>query len=332
MKNKVYAYLFPTITFVLWGSLYVISKTAMEEIPPLTLLFLRYAVAVALFLPVLRIRFGCIPRIPKGSRGLMAAIGLIGYGLGIALQQVSNDMLDASLAALINSINPVFIFILASLILKERMTAGKVFGTLLAIAGVYVIFGSSGGGISIPGLALAMFSVFFWSLSSVLVRKVTSEIDPLVMTMYGMLIGLAGMAPAAAAEMQFVPCTISLKGILSVFYLGIVTTAFAHFLWNKALSAAPAGTCSMFYPVQPLTSAVMGVLVLGEPVTAGFIIGAAVISAGVLLAVASDSRRGADRQQSGDSERGADRQRSGNPERGADKRQTGDPDRGLTLC
>ena len=53
-------------------------------------------------------------------------------------------------------------------------------------------------------------------------------------------------------------------------------------LWNYCLSRAEASTCSLFYPIQPLTSMVLGVLLLNEHMTVGFIAGAVLIVFGVL--------------------------------------------------
>ncbi|MGI6721232.1 MAG: DMT family transporter [Anaerovoracaceae bacterium] len=287
MKN-LQGYILPIITFVLWGSLYVISKTAMEEVPPITLLALRYLIAIAVLYIIAKKRVGRLPAIKKEHWPLFFAIGVLGYGLAIICQQISTDMLDASLAALLNSLNPIFVFILAFFILKEKITAAKVTGMLMAIGGVYIIFGSSGGGISIMGILLSLVSVFFWSLCAVLVRKISQHYDPIVLTMYGIIISMVLLVPATIAELQYKPCTFSPAGVLCILYLGIVATAFAHALWNRGLAAAPASTCSLFYPVQPLTSAILGIAVLQEQLTHSFIIGAAIISAGIIMTVISD--------------------------------------------
>ena len=134
-------YVLPIITFLLWGSLYTVSKDVMTQVPPLTLLLFRYLTACVFLYPVFRFTKGKLPAIESHHLELFGGIGLVGYGLSIALQQVSTDMLDASLAALINATNPIFICILAFFLLKESITKEQILGILLAIIGIYLVLG-----------------------------------------------------------------------------------------------------------------------------------------------------------------------------------------------
>lgn len=62
-----------------------------------------------------------------------------------------------------------------------------------------------------------------------------------------------------------------------------VGTAVAHTCWNKSLQLLSASTCSMFYPLQPLVSAVLGVLLLHEVITWQFVVGAVLICSGIVI-------------------------------------------------
>ncbi len=284
------SYTLPIVVFVLWGSLYVVSKPAMEGIPPVTLLFLRLAIAVLVLAVILKKKYGTLPRIRKAHRRRFVTIGFLGYGAGLACLQISNDMLDASLSSLLNALCPVVIFILAGAILHEKIGFGKIAGIVLAIAGVYLIVGKGGGEISAAGLIIACVSVFLWSLAAVLTRAVSEGYDPLAVAFFTMGLSLIPLSVCSAVEISRTGITLSLPVVLSVIYLGLVATAAANILWNIALCTAPASTCSMFYPVQALSSALMGIVFLGEQLTAGFIAGSVVISAGIIIAAVSDSR------------------------------------------
>lgn len=73
--------------------------------------------------------------------------------------------------------------------------------------------------------------------------------------------------------------------MISLIYIGVVCTALAHFTWNKSLSMIEAGSCSLFYPIQPMMSVFLGWLFLEEKININFVIGAALIIAGVLISV-----------------------------------------------
>jgi len=73
--------------------------------------------------------------------------------------------------------------------------------------------------------------------------------------------------------------------------MGTIGTAAPHSLWNYCLSKMDASFCSMFYPLQPLVSATLGVIFLGEEITSNYLIGAAIICAGIIAAVTSGNSK-----------------------------------------
>ena len=79
----------------------------------------------------------------------------------------------------------------------------------------------------------------------------------------------------------------TMESILAVLYMGIFGTAVTHSLWNYSLRVMDASFCSMFYPMQPLVSSILGVLFLHEAITPGFVLGALMICCGIVAAVVS---------------------------------------------
>lgn len=283
MNRQKTGYLFLIATFFIWGSLYVVSKYALAVMPPVAVLLGRYGLSVVILFFIVRAR-GFQP-IQRQDWKYFIIIGFVGYFFSIACQLTGTKLLDASLASLINSLNPVAIPIMAAVFLKERITLRKAAGIAVSIAGIYIILGKGEGGMNLMGIAASILSVLCWSASSVTVRKIAGKYDPIQISFVGMLFALIPNIPAAALELAAAPCTLTASAVLALIYMAAVCTALAHTLWNKSLQILSAGTCSMLYPLQPLTSAVLGVLVLHEGITASFLAGAAVICAGVLISV-----------------------------------------------
>lgn len=283
MNRKNTGYLFLILTFFIWGSLYVISKYALAVMPPVTVLLGRYGLSVIILFFIARARG--FKKIEREDWKYFIIIGFVGYFFSIACQLTGTKLLDASLASLINSLNPVAIPIMAAVFLKERITAKKAIGIAVSIAGIYIILGKGDGSMNLMGVAASILSVLCWSVSSVTVRRIAGKYDPIQISLVGMLLALIPNIPAAAAELMTTPCALTASAVLALLYMAAVCTALAHTLWNKSLQILSAGTCSMLYPLQPLTSAVMGVLVLHEGITLSFVIGAVIICAGVLISV-----------------------------------------------
>lgn len=289
------AYLYLVATTSIWGSLYIATRIALRTIPPVTLLCLRYLLAFATLAAILAARRGrgvAAKSVEKGDRKYLVLVGVLGYFLGVGAQVVGTKYAGASVASLINAMNPVCITFLAALILKERLSARKVVALAAAVGGAYVILGGSGGGGAALGIAFSVLSVVLWSLSSVVVRKLGGKYDPVAVTAWGIGIACACSLPAAGIELALSPREgmLSWTNLACVLYLGLFCTALPNYLWNKSLSLVEASTCSLFYPLQPLVSVALGTAILGESVGVNFAIGSALIVGGVLFAVIKGKR------------------------------------------
>ena len=275
--------------FVLWGSQYVISKIALRTVPPVTLLALRYLVSVPALFIVLRLRHALTP-VKKGDWPILFAIGFTGYFASFCLQMLGINRLTGSVSSLLGAMNPIFIPILAALFLHERITPAKIACVALSMAGVVVIVGVDGT-VDASGALLMLSSVFLWSTASIIIRRVSGRYDPMQIALIAILCALPLTGGWSLIELQSAPCSFTLESVLAVLYMGVLGTAVTHSLWNYSLRVMDASFCSMFYPMQPLVSSILGVLFLHEAVTPGFVIGALMICCGIVAAVISAKPR-----------------------------------------
>jgi drug/metabolite transporter (DMT)-like permease len=110
----------------------------------------------------------------------------------------------------------------------------------------------------------------------------------LVITILCMFICAAAAFPFSVYEQVVHPMDFSAITPMFVFsflFIVVVSTGLSFLLWNKALGLVSASTCSMFYPVQPLVSALLGILLLGEKISVTFVLGGGLIIFGVLFSV-----------------------------------------------
>ena len=275
--------------FVLWGSQYVISKIALRTVPPVTLLALRYLVSVPALFIVLRLRHALTP-VKKGDWPILFAIGFTGYFASFCLQMLGINRLTGSVSSLLGAMNPIFIPILAALFLHERITPAKIACVALSMAGVVVIVGVDGT-VDASGALLMLASVFLWSTASIIIRRVSGRYDPMQIALIAILCALPFTGGWSLIELQSAPCSFTFESVLAVLYMGVLGTAVTHSLWNYSLRVMDASFCSMFYPMQPLVSSILGVLFLHEAVTPGFVIGALMICCGIVAAVISAKPR-----------------------------------------
>lgn len=276
----------------IWGGMYVVSDVVLPVIPPFALLTLRLLLGLSVLSAIIviqRRRTGK-PRLPNASDlPALLGVGLIGFGLSIGAQFVGTDLSTAINGSLVTSASPAFIVLFAALILREHLTWIRIAAVALATVGVLIIIDLSQVNFSSQtfqgDIALAVAAVT-WGLYSVLVRLVSRDHDTLVVTLVAFIGGLFITVPGALIERGSRPIgEITPAIVVGVLYLGIVSTAVAMWLWNRAFALVDASVASLFFFAQPVVGALLSVLLLNQQITPNLIAGSALIAAGVLLAL-----------------------------------------------
>jgi drug/metabolite transporter (DMT)-like permease len=123
-------------------------------------------------------------------------------------------------------------------------------------------------------------------LYSVLVRLVSKRLDTLVVTLFAFCGGLMLTVPAAFLELAQRPIgEITFATILGILYLGVVSTAGAMWLWNRAFALVDASVASLFFFAQPLVGTLLSVLLLNQQMTLNLWLGSLLIASGLLMAL-----------------------------------------------
>lgn len=274
------------LAFLCWGSVYVVSKVALRTIPPVTLLALRYLIAIPTLFLLLKMR-GVLRPLKKEHMGSVFAIGFTGYFFSFCLQMLGINRLSGAVSSLLGAMNPIFIPILAAIFLREQLTLRKILCVAVSMTGVVIIVGT--GGTADPiGVLLMLASVFLWSSASIIIRRLGGKYDPMQIAMMAISCALPLTGTWSLLELRTAAISFPLPSILAVLYMGSIGTAAPHSLWNYCLSKMDASFCSMFYPLQPLVASTLGVIFLGEQITANYLIGAVVICCGIVAAVATN--------------------------------------------
>lgn len=275
--------------------MYVVSDVVLDTIPPFSLLTLRLLLG-ALVLALLRLGQSGNPeglKLPGARVVRYLGVGLVGFGFSLGAQFVGTALSTAINGALITSASPAFILLFAALLLRERLQPVHLTAISLATIGVLVIINPAqaelGGPNFLGDVALAI-AALTWGLYSVLARLVGRSGDTLLVTLYALIGGLFVTIPASFIELAANPVDtnqIDLSVILGVLYLGIVSTAGAMWLWNRAFALVAASTASLFFFAQPLVGALLSVALLSQAMTSALWLGSALIVLGVLIALVS---------------------------------------------
>jgi drug/metabolite transporter (DMT)-like permease len=276
----------------IWGGMYVVSKYALEMIPPFTLLFIRYVLASIILVWWCRRRQ--ITIVPGQNKWLMFQIGFLGYFLSIAAQFIGTKLSSAHMGSVITTLSPVFQSIFAVILLGEPVSRRQIIAIVLAFSGVVVVTDAihiiQQETVSTGNLFFLMAAVL-WGYYSVLSKKAANDHPTLRITTWGILLATVFAFPPAVLELGSWKAAVLGNGLIlfSIFYLAVVSTALAYYFWNKGLALLNPHQAGLFMFLQPIVGSILGYLVLGEKLSFAFFSGALLILISVYLSVGNQT-------------------------------------------
>lgn len=274
----------------LWALSFVWIKIALQEMSPLTLIVLRYGLGFMLLLGVAVLRRE-VRLFHRGDLKSMIVLGLVGIVLQQFLQVTGQVTAQASAAAFLASTAPAFMVILAAWWLREPVRGWQIFGVLLATVGAAVVaIGGDWaslvrGQFGNPGNILVLLSAVVWAVYTILTRKLVVNRPPILIAGGMLFFGWLFSVPLWVYRRGWLEIphigTDSWGALLCV---GVLSTGITYLLYTHALKLAPASRLSAIQNIEPLIATIAAVLILGEPLTMGLLIGGLAILVGVFLA------------------------------------------------
>ena len=187
--------------------------------------------------------------------------------------------LSAGMLSVLNATSPMWGALLSAAILRERMSARRLAGLALGIAGVAVVSGAEGS-THWPAIAAALGAAFSYGLTGVVLRRWGRDTSSRGMAVGTQLMGAVLLLPLLAWSPPPIPDSTSLGALLA---LGLVCTAFAYLLYFRLIAdIGPTGALTVTYLI-PIFGVLWGALFLGEPLSASIVGGALVVVAGTVL-------------------------------------------------
>ena len=287
--SKALPYFEALFAAIVWGASFIATKVALEDISPVTIVWLRFGMGVLVLGAILAARKSfALP--DSKDLGYFALLGFLGITFHQWLQSNGLQTSEAGTTAWIVATTPVFMAILGRLVLKEMLNGIKVIGILLAFFGVLLVV-SDGDLVSIPigkfgapGDVLILISAVNWSIFSALSRRGLKLYPAGLMIFYVMLFGWLFTTVFFAGNGNYTELpSLSFESWLGVAFLGIFCSGLAYIAWYDALHALSTADTGAFLYIEPLMAMVVAFFILGEPITAASLLGGAIILFGVWL-------------------------------------------------
>lgn len=286
MKNreKLTGIFCAAFTILVWGSTFIFSKQLLDYYTPAQIMLIRFVIAyIVLFL----IR----PKIVWLSRKDILSyllVALTGNTLYFLAENYALSFTLASNVSIIVVTAPILTAILAHFVGAERFRRSTLPGFLIAFAGVILVVCNGTFVLKLDprGDLLALTAALLWAIYSLLATHLTRKSsDSILSTRYMMLGGLLTALPIVL--IQGTPFSAAAFQIWSVggsfLFLGIIGSGLCYFMWNTAFRYLGAVSTNNFIYAQPFVTIVAAFFLLHEPFSPLAILGAVLITAGVIV-------------------------------------------------
>ncbi|MBT9174020.1 MAG: putative amino-acid metabolite efflux pump [Syntrophomonadaceae bacterium] len=278
-------------TTILWGLSFSSTKVLLETLPPGQIAFLRLVPAVL----ALAAAFVISRPKPVSSRDLprVALGGAFGTFLYFLFENNGLRFTSAGTGSLIISTIPVLNVMAGVILFGERPTPRRWFGVLLSVSGVYLLISKGGSGelslANMQGNILILLAACSWVAYTRICEPLLSRYNGLSLTFYQSLVGLVlfGLLnlPAPPDAMVLSQGMV----LFNLAYLGIFCSALAYLFYLFSLKILGTATVTSFINLIPVFGVLGGAVLLNEVLTAGQLLGGAVVLSGVSLVTVPDS-------------------------------------------
>lgn len=289
-RQIISGYLFAIGATALWSVNFIIARGLSESIPPISLAFWRWVVAVVVFLP-----FALKPLITewdilKKNIPYLSITSLLGITIFNTLIYLAGHSTTAINLSLISITFPIFIVILSRIFFRELITIKKGIGIIIVAIGVIMLI-TKGDFSRLLNLSFSIGDVWMllaaiiFAIYSILLKQKPKQLSIWALQLSTFIMGLIFLFPFFVWEhVTVTPVVFDTKIISSILYVGIFASLSAFVLWNKAIVAVGPSKAGMIYYTLPLFSGFAAHIFLQENISIIQFYSMVLIVSGILTA------------------------------------------------
>ena len=290
--SRKFIYLALTTSAFFWGAGFAVAKYALREVSPLELLA-GTSIFSAISQGIWTLARGQIRTLslPHPIAPLVVGLALAGQNVFSGLTFLGLAYTTATNAALLYGFSPVLIAVMDSLLLGEKLTAGRLAGAAVGFIGVALII--TQGQLSslrphgvMAGNLIVFAATVYWAAYSVITRWVTQKVPAETYSFYILTVG--AMIPTTWAWLQYMrfPMVGVHPGtLLALAFTGIGTGTVAINCWNWGLAKIEAARAGMFSYLEPVFASLVAMIFLSERLSVPSLAGAALVFGGIHLSL-----------------------------------------------
>jgi len=271
---------------LIWGLPYLLIKVSVEYVEPAFIVFVRVALGALVLLPIVLVTGQW--RALRSHWRWVIAFALVEITLTFLALTWAEERLSSSLAALLIAAVPIVGAVLAWWFgLDTHWSVRRGVGLATGFVGVAALVGLDVDGSSWLSVAAVAVTVIGYSLGPIIVEKRLKEVPSLPVIAAALAVNTVIYAPAAWLSRPTTP--VPANAWVSMAVLGVLCTALAFVFLFALIAEVGAPRAQVITYINPAVAVVLGVLVLGEPLTIGILIGFPLVLIGSWLATRAGS-------------------------------------------
>ena len=269
---------------VLWGGAYFFAGVAVRELPPLTVVLLRVSLAACALLPVMWF-MGL--RLPESFSAWLPflGMGLLNNVLPFSLIFAGQTQISVGLSSIINAMTPLFTVLVMAGFREERLTAYRLAGMLLGVAGVAVLRGLDGsiGVGQTLGIGLCLAAALSYGFAALWGRRHLAGVAPVKSATCQLLCSsLVMLVVVGVVDQPWTLAAPSAWALWSIVAMAVFGTALAYIVFFTLMARAGASNVMLVTLLIPVTALALGAVFLGEVIRVREVLGALIIGLGLL--------------------------------------------------
>lgn len=269
---------------IIWGGSFFFAKVAVAEMPPLTIVLARVAIAAVILHAVLQAT-GIGMRVGVKTWREFLIMGLLNNAIPFSLIFWGQKEIGSGLASILNAATPLFTVVVAHCFTQdERATPLKILGVALGICGVTAMIGLDllfGLGAHVAAELAVVGATISYAFAGVFGRRFKGR--PPLQVAAGQLTGstLLILPLTMLIERPWTLAMPSHTAIGAVLGIAVISTALAYVIFFRILARAGATNLLLVTFLIPISALSLGIAFLGEAVTAHHVIGMGMIGLGL---------------------------------------------------
>ena len=271
MKRSYSGYLYIVLCAVIFSTMEVMLKTVHGVFAPMQITCLRFLIGGILLIPfALRSMKKKGAAFTRADIGFFALTGFLCVAFSMVLYQMAVTHTKASVVAVIFSCNPIFVTVLASLLLHERIRRNHIIALALELLAVLIIIDPLHASLDPTGALLAIASALVFSFYSVVGKKRTPRFGGIAVTCFSFLFGSVGLDIFVNVPLF---SGIPLSALPALAYICAVNSAAGYVCHMMALEKTSAQEASLIFFLKPMIAPLFAFLFLREEITSNMLLG-----------------------------------------------------------